>query len=383
MLSARSARRSIRLAWLPVASVLVMALGSTRMDAQAPTAGADTARPRVSGVVFANYHYRTTDHTNQFDLERAYLTLSGPLGERTSFRVTADVFRNDRDTVNRSWQFRAKYAYLQYDYLRRAAWAAFVRLGVIQTVFIDYDESFWPRWIAQSPTERHGFFSSADGGIATRLGFPRSRGGVYATITNGPGFASRETDRFKDYAARVTLTPLASAAATPWRSFALSAWAYKGSTASKFARGGMGQLGSIGDGLTRDRWGLHAGVAHPRATVALEYAVRRDEGETGANTSASPRVLTDSSESIAAAYALIRPSGGAGTPGGRVVLVLRWDHVVANTRTDAAYDLTVTGIVYELSRSAAVSLDWQDQRRIRGATLTSATTFFLHIFAQF
>src|SRR5215216_1950702 len=167
-----------------------------------------------SGIVFGNFQYHT-EHTadgltppNRFDLDRAYLTYRLAAGERTAVRVTADLFE-----ATTGYDLRLKYAYLQYEYLKRSDLSAIARLGILHTVEIDHEENFWPRWIAQVATERAGFFSSADVGVATQVNLPRKFGEVYATITNGPGYVNAGADdRFKDYALRISLTPLARGA---------------------------------------------------------------------------------------------------------------------------------------------------------------------------
>src|ERR1700686_994314 len=190
------------------------------ISAQQPTPDTTKPAPTVvsvpvdfSGVLYANYQYRTdvaAQSANKFDLERAYLTFRMPAGDRASIRITADVFQQlttPNDAYYKGWVVRAKYAYLQYDLIKSATWNANIRGGLIHTVVIDHVEQFWPRWISQTPVERAGFFSSADAGVATLWTLPDKFGEFYATITNGPGYTSRETDRFKDYAARLSITP--------------------------------------------------------------------------------------------------------------------------------------------------------------------------------
>lgn len=340
----------------------------------------DTARVFVSGVLFANYQYhlRPRGSANRFDLERAYLTVRGPLTKRTSFRVTTDVFQQTRDTVNRSWQVRAKYAYLQYDYLSNAL----ARLGLLQTVFIEQDESFWPRWISTVPTDRHGFFSSADAGIATNIALPFTTGELYATITNGPGFGSREIDRFKDYAARLTLTPFVSTGFSALRPLTLSIWGYKGALASRFVQGGTGQIGPIASALRRDRWGIFAALEYAALTAAVQHARRLEEGELGSNTTIDPRQVVDSTGSVTAAYAIVRPFSAS--PILRPLsLVARWDHVTGNRATGASHDLAIAGVIWDLSSRVSLSLDFQGQYPDRESSAQETRTVFLHGLARF
>jgi hypothetical protein len=347
---------------------------------QAASSPADTPRVSVSGIVFANYQYqfRPGGSANRFDLERAYLTARGALGRRTSFRVTTDVFQQTRDTVNRSWQVRAKYAYLQYDYLR-SAWA---RLGLLQTVFIEHDESFWPRWISTTPTDRHGFFSSADAGIATNITLPAEFGEIYATVTNGPGFGSREIDRFKDYAARLTLAPFAHTSLGAIRPLTFSLWGYRGALASRFVQGGAGQIGPVGSSLRRDRWGVFAALNHAALTFAAQHARRIEEGELGSNTTLDPRQVVDSTGSVTAVYGIARPfsASAALRP---LSLVARWDHVTPNRATGSAHDLAIAGVIWDLSSRVAISLDFQGQYPDETSQAPETRTLFLHGVARF
>src|SRR4030095_1162080 len=128
------------------------------------------------------------------------------------------------------------------------------RLGILQNVVIEHIDQFYPRYLAQAPTERAGYFSSADVGLAGQLTFPGKRGEVYATIVNGPGYTSKEIDRFKDFAARVTYTPFMNRSASSlWQTFTLTGWVYKGAFASKFVNSGTGQVGAVASSLNRTR----------------------------------------------------------------------------------------------------------------------------------
>jgi hypothetical protein len=360
----------------------VIANRSGAQEATPSEAQSDAPRVSFSGVLFANYQYRLHPGggDNRFELERAYLTASGPLGRRISFRLTTDVFQQPRDTVNRSWQVRAKYAYGQYDYSRSTDWPAWVRLGILQTVFIEHDESYWPRWLSSSPTDRQGFFSSADAGISTRIGLSGRRGEIYGTITNGPGFASRETDRFKDYAARLSLTPFAGRSDNPLRTLVLTAWGYKGAVASRFVGGGVDQLGPVGESLRRDRWGLFTAVAHPRVTASLQFAMRNDEGELGANTAADPRVVADSSGSLLAGYAVVSPFSGRAE---RLSFVGRLDRVDLNRDLGRRHDLLIAGLIWSLNPRAALALDFQNTYPRDASVVTPVRMVFLHATARF
>jgi hypothetical protein len=356
---------------------------SKRSPTPAPAATLD-----FSGILFANYQYRgesAAHAANKFDIERAYLTFRLAAGDRASVRVTADVFQqttSGADAYYRGWTFRAKYAYLQYNFLNGKEWRALVRGGLLHTVFIDYDEQFWPRWISATPTERAGFFSSADAGLAGLVTLPKKMGEIYTTITNGPGYTSRETDRFKDFAARLTLTPWASITGSPLSAVAFSVWGYKGAVASKFVDGGIGEIGPIGEGLQRDRWGVHAGNLNPRLTLGAEYAERLEEGEAGSNTIAAPRVVTDSTGRLIAGYAIVRPFA-AGSPFASLGVLGRYDRITQNADRGSRYDVVIAGLLWDVNKKVSLSADYQENTPRKLSTITPTRTWFLHAVARF
>jgi len=344
-----------------------------------------------SGILFANFQYRgdkgPAKGSNKFDVERVYLTFRMPAGEKTSVRVTTDFFQQTaagNDSYYKGWVLRAKYAYLQYNYLNGADWKGLARVGLLHTVFIDHEEQFWPRWISTTPTERAGYFSSADAGIATEVTLPRKFGQVYATVTNGPGYTSRETDRFKDYAARLTLTPWAKDPSSLLKTVALSGWYYRGAVASKFVAAGPGEIGPVGSGLDRNRWGVHAGAIDPRLTVGVDYARRQEQGEAGLNTVASPRNVTDSTGNLASGYVIVRPfaftSSSSTSP---LSLVARVDRVTTNTRTDWKYNVVIAGVIWDLSKRASFSADYQETTPVTGSPIAPVKTYFAHFVARF
>src|SRR4051812_35540528 len=283
--------------------------------APAPAPAATVSIPvDFSGVLYANYQYRgekgTSKSQNKFDLERTYLTFRMPAGDRASIRVTLDVFQQGttpNDAFYRGWVIRAKYAYLQYDLIKSASWNANIRGGLLHNVVIDHIEGFWPRWISQTAVERAGFFSSSDAGVATLWTLPNKFGEFYATVTNGPGYTSRETDRFKDYSARLSITPLSGSSNKIFETLAITGWTYVGAVASSFVNGGAGQIGPVGSSLPRTRAGIFAGFRDPRFSAGAEWDSRKDARETGANTLPAPRVEVDSTGRLVAGFAVLKP----------------------------------------------------------------------------
>lgn len=369
----------------------------------AQSAPADTTKPApksvtipvdFSGVVFGNYQYQgaagASKGQNKFDLERAYLTFKMPAGDRASIRVTGDVFQQTSsgpDSYYKGWVLRAKYAYLQYDFLKATKPGDFgftSRIGLIHTMFIDHEENFWPRWLSLTPVERAGFFSSADAGVVGIVTLPNKMGEVYTAITNGPGYASRETDRFKDYQARLTLTPLSTSDITFLRTFAIDGWVYRGTLASKYVSGGTGQIGPVNGGLDRNRYGAFVGIRDPRLTIGMDYAQRQDGIDTGLNTAASPRATSDSTGRLIAGYVVAKPfkliDESSTIPLG---IVARYDQVTPNTSTSPRINTFIGGITWDLNKKTSFSFDYQEVTPASGAPVTPTKTYYMHWVANF
>jgi len=259
-----------------------------------------------------------------------------------------------------------------------------VRGGLLHTIVIEHVETFWPRWISITPVERAGFFSSADGGIAGLLTLPNKWGEIYTTITNGPGYTSRETDRFKDYAARISLTPFSGSDINLLKTLALTGWTYRGAIASGFVAGGAGQIGPIGSSLPRNRSGIFLGLRDPRITIGGEYATRTDGSETGANTVLSPRVESDSTGRLVSGFTILKPfailNDKSAIPLG---LLARWDRFKPNRETAPYSNVVIAGLIWDLNKRTSLSLDYQEQTPHGGPVVAPAKTYFLHLVANY
>jgi hypothetical protein len=372
-----------------------------------------------SGLMFGSYGLRTDSagkaglggqSPNQFGIDRVYLTWRLPAGDNGAVRVTTDVFQNTNNATNayyQGWAIRIKYAYFQYTALKDklGTGSSFTgRVGALHNVVIEQTDAFWPRFIQQNGVERAGFFSSADVGVAGLLTLPSKLGEVYGTVINGPGYTSFERDRFKDAAVRLTLTPFANSSRNAFaKSVVVTPWYYRGKTASTFAAGGANQVGpggngAITEGLTRDRYGIFAGVRDRRFSLGLEFAQRDDQSETGANTTATPRVVTDSTGRLMAGYVVARPlewlDSERRSP---FSLLARYDRLTPNTSPTHAnyagstpyYEYTVLGALYDLNQRITLALDWQmiSPKDYPAGTLPARTpkqsTVFLHWQATF
>src|ERR1051326_9147069 len=229
-----------------------------------------------------------------------------------------------RSSYYQGWGGGIKYAYAEYTGARNSmgAGSSLVgRIGVLHTVTVDHEETFWPRYLNTPGIEKNGFFSSSDAGVAGLATLGSRWGEIYGTITNGSGYTSYDNpgttgqgvanNRFKDFGLRVTLTPFANDPGINHyiRYLTLSPWGYSGFNASAFQSGGAGQVGpgtngAITDGMKRNRCGLFAALRDSSScdfrnggrcqlTAGFDFAQRMDASDNGGNTTASPRVVHD------------------------------------------------------------------------------------------
>ena len=390
---------------LQCAFVPLVLMASNALAQAAPRAA--SAPPVVSGLIFGSYNYQrpTTpaplpgQTDNQFILDRAYLTFRLPAGDRLGVRVTTDVYQSTEGTPN-AYTIRAKYAYLQYDHPKWANGAGLMgRIGILQNVVIDHVESFWPRYLSQSPVERAGYFQSADAGIAGQVTLPNKWGEVYGTIVNGSGYTARERDRFKDFGLRLSLTPLANASSALLQTFTVTGWGYKGATASAFVNGGPGQQAPVGEALDRSRGGVFVGLKDPRLILGAELSQRHEGGEQGANTTLAPRTRTEITGRLASAFTVVRPLAflheSGKSPWG---IVARYDAVKPSASTTGymvpaapatsnAYHVLIAGLFYDLSSAAQIALDYQESlasnNGVSLAPPVQSKTYFAHFLVNF
>lgn len=352
---------------------------------------AATPRFEFSGVLFANFQkggLKANRAQNRFDLERAYLTFRTVAGEHVSIRVTADVFQQ-RDTVSssyyRGWAFRAKYAFAQYEYLRASGdeWKANVRLGILNTVVVETEEQVWPRGLSPVAVDQNGFFASSDAGISNTVSFPSRKGELYTTITNGTGYTSRELDRFKDFAVRLTLTPFARDSGY-WKGLGISPWFSKGARASDFADRARGTVRRIDDARRRDRYGLLVNVKDPRLAFGAHWARRLDVVESADTLRDVAPSTTNRTGDLVSLYAIVHPLrfiGGA--PRWPIAIDLRTDRFEPDVSRAPSQRFYIAGLTWELNQKTSVTFDYQMLQPRNGSTAPDSKTFFMHLIASF
>ena len=181
------------------------------------------------------------------------------------------------------------------------------------------------------------------------------------------------------------------------QTFTITAWGYKGATASTFVNGGAATNGSVGAALDRSRAGLFVGLKDPRLVLAGEFAQRHEDGETGANTAAIPRASTETSSRLLSAFTVIRPFAFTNASGKSPFgIVARYDAVKPTSSTtgfatvpptDNAYHNVIAGLFWDLSQKAQLALDYQESlasnNGVSNAPPAPSKAYFAHFVVNF
>jgi hypothetical protein len=206
-------------------STLFLAATVTSAAAQVtPAAGHvppdDTPSIRVGVVIFADYTVtqkpKTTDvdgneiTPNAFNIGRSYINVTGTISHRIAFRVTPDITRESgTNALNGSLVFRLKYAYAQFnldDWMTRGSW---VRFGMQQTPWVDFEEGVYRyRFQGTIFSEREGYLSSSDIGASFHYNFPGNYGEVHSGFYNGENYNRPEANDQKGFMVRATVRPM-------------------------------------------------------------------------------------------------------------------------------------------------------------------------------
>jgi hypothetical protein len=339
-----------------------------------------------SGLVFGSYQISTDAASkaanggkapNRFDIGRAYLNFRMPAGDRFSVRVTTDIKQqNGSSGAYDGWIVRLKYAYLQADIAKSSnpdGFSALARVGMLHNVVIDHQQEFWPRYLNKVATETYDFFASADLGVAAQLELPGRSGEIYATLVNGSGYEHPESDRFKDFAARVSLTPFGKSDGF-LRTLTISPWIYSGKTASRFAAEPTDPVTSA---LDRTRYGVFAGVRDRRLTLGGEWARKIDDGESGATP--LDRSVARNTGELYSAFAIARPLEWApGASPSPVGVVVRWDQFTPDREASGKLRYLLGGIFWEPTAKTALALDYQRTRPVNGLAGDTSENWYLH-----
>ena len=198
---------------LPCAAQVTPAAGYTPPD--------NTPVIRIGAVIYTDYTVtekpKGTDADgneftpNSFNVGRAYLNITGNISHIVAFRITPDITRETGtgSSLNGSYTYRLKYAYAQFnldDWMPRGSW---VRLGMQQTPWIDFEEGIYRyRFQGTVYAEREGFMSSSDVGATMHYNFKHNYGEIHGGVYNGENYNHFEANDQKAFQIRGTLRPL-------------------------------------------------------------------------------------------------------------------------------------------------------------------------------
>jgi hypothetical protein len=289
-------RRSIdwclRAAGVAAAVAVLAVAGESSALAQVTPAGGtaagDDTQPassRVGAVIFYDYTYQSSPKVadtagnqispSSFNVARAYLNVTGNISHIVSYRITPDINstrfnQTGGNNFNGSLVFRLKYAYAQ---MALTDWTgqwtqSYVRAGVQQTPFIDYQESVYRyRWQGTVFAERDGGMSSADAGVSFHSNIPNNYGDFHVGFYSGEGYNGLEPNDQKALMVRGTLRPMP--------------------TGSAIARGIRVTGFYFGDhylkGYERKRIVGSVALEQRHYNVSFDYLKRKDQGQTPPN----------------------------------------------------------------------------------------------------
>ncbi|SEM25501.1 hypothetical protein SAMN04489760_10839 [Syntrophus gentianae] len=177
-------------------------------------------------TIFAEWNakdYDNGDSSNEFVVNRAYLTLTKDINSWLSLNVTTDIFqsKDKEDDKGNGWEIRLKNAYANLDLLGTQT-----KIGLIPTPSDTYDSAIWPyRVQGKHLLDETGTQSSADFGVTNEGSFGGSLddedylkyagnkyagkwGGYMAGIYNGSGYADSEENDNKVVSGLVYVRPL-------------------------------------------------------------------------------------------------------------------------------------------------------------------------------
>ena len=185
----------------------------------------DTPSIRIGMTLYTDFTYTqnpqqkdadgNTINFSQFNLSRSYINITGQVSHIVNFRITPDIMRETapRSSLNGSLTFRLKYGYAQFnldDWMPRGSW---VRLGLQQTPWVDFEEGIYRyRFQGTVFSEREGFLSSSDAGASFHYSLPANYGELHAGLYNGETYSKAEVNNEKAFQVRGTVRPFAGMA---------------------------------------------------------------------------------------------------------------------------------------------------------------------------
>jgi hypothetical protein len=192
----------------------------------------DTPSIRLGMTLYPTYSFQTdpkitdsdgnTVSRNAFDVTRSYINITGNLSHIIAYRITPDITRESgllslgpgSSVSSDSLVFRIKYAYGQFnldDWMARGSW---VRLGIQQTPWVDFEEGIYRyRFQGTVFAERIPLpttMTSSDAGVSFHYNIPSNYGDFHVGVYNGENYQRVETNDQKAIELRGTVRPFAT-----------------------------------------------------------------------------------------------------------------------------------------------------------------------------
>jgi hypothetical protein len=384
--SARSLFRSL-LALL----ALLLGTGAVAHAQVTPAAGYtppdDTPSIKIGAVIFSDFTYQQKPtakdaagneiNSSSFNLNRAYLNITGNVSHLVAFRITPDVTKESGtgSSLSGSMTYRLKYAYAQInldDWLPKGSW---VRVGMQQTPFIDSIEGVYRyRFQGTVFTEREGYMSSADLGVSFRTTFPNNYGDIHVGFYNGEGYSKSETNDQKAIMARIGFKPLPRHPILKnWRLQLFQTWDHYMKDAA------------------RNRTVVNTTFEHPYINFGVDYIAASDKTSSALTSGVDLNPTLDGK-----GWSIWATPKKVFTNNSSIEVLFRYDHTkpggtagaTAITSPGGLNERYIGGLAYwfpkQGSVSAALLLDVQTERYSNWATAkTNTQKIFLHSLISF
>ncbi len=355
-------------------AVMALGVGTSAALAQTGAPAAPAAKPddtpsiRIGATLFADYTYtaspESTDadgntyHPSQFNVGRSYINITGNVSHLVSFRLTPDISRETGagSSLNGSLTFRVKYAFAQVgldDWMEKGSW---VRLGIQQTPWVDFEEGIYRyRFQGTVFSEREGYLSSSDAGASFHYNLPSNYGELHVGLYNGENYNRVEVNNQKALQIRGSVRPFAKGSAVA-RGLRVHAFL----DADNYVRNGE-----------RRRTDIGATFEHPRLNAGIEYL------DTADRSSATRSRVSGHGFSM---WATPRARNGWEA-------LLRFDHMTPDTSSSATRSRTIVGAAYwfphQGSVSSALLLDYDGQTFASTPATPAQRRIALHALVNF
>lgn len=317
-------------------ALAVSAMAGARICAGQPApVAADAPAIKVGVTLFADYTVQQQPKIvdadgnavtfNAFQIGRSYINVTGRLSRTIAFRVTPDIARETGagSSLNGSYTFRLKFAYLQWSPETFVSAGSFARFGMQPTPWVEFIDSVY-RYRFQGSTleDREGYLPSADVGASFRYNLPGNVGDLQAAAFNGETYTRAEVNDQKSVQLRGTIGPFR--AQPQLRGLRVTGF-WDHDAYVKHA----------------DRRRAIAGVTfeHPRLHAAATYMAARDQPS-----------ATSTAVDARAWSVFATPRTARGWEG-----LLRFDRVESNTQSRQTKRRGIAGIAYWFSRQGNVT----------------------------